>query len=376
MIILESCMQGNLVMAMGRDYSKYYTPITISKALLKLIGFNNNCSVVDICCGSGNLLETAREENPTLICTGVDVADVSVNNITFFKMDGRAYALKHPKSFDYALANPPFGRVIEEKYANRLFLGDYKGINSSRIEVEMLIANLISLKPNGILLAILPTTFIKGPSSIITRKKLATAHTVQSIIDLPNNAFSPEKIKCSAIIVKKEKNTLNTPTSVYSMDNKYVIHYGSKISSEQINTGVWGENNCPSSHPLSIRQGSVSTSCFSNNGSIEVLHTSKRDDNWTPSVKHIEKLPTNQNIITAEDGDIIISRVGASAGQKCIYHGLPKLVSDCLLVVKNLTEEEKTLFLAQDLCAIVCGLSTPHITINSINNLYSSAINT
>lgn len=353
---------------MGKDYSKYYTPLEVSSALVKLIDFKDCSSVVDICCGSGNLLKAARAVNSTINCFGVDIADVSIECGTTKKIDGREYALKHTERFDYALANPPFGRRESLKYTNRLFRGKYKNITSSRLEIEMLLANLRVLKQSGVLLIILPSTLVEGISAINTRRILATNHFISAIIDLPLSAFSPERIKCSALIIEKSSPKTES-TVLYQMDSSFVIKETKRISAKEIQSGNWSEAYATDMLGFTIHQGKVSTPSFCNDGK-EVLHTGKRSNEWTPSIR-FANISDGKDYPQAEDGDIIISRIGASAGQMCVYHGSPKYISDCLLIVKSPDTTLLERILGLDLSVLVSGLSTPHITAQSIYQLYS-----
>jgi len=46
---------------------------------------------------------------------------------------------------------------------------------------------------------------------------------------------------------------------------------------------------------------------------------------------------SNENLVYAESGDIIVSRIGKSAGQWYIYLGEKILISDCLYRIKDPT---------------------------------------
>ena len=353
---------------MGKDYLKYYTPADISTALVNLLDFKNDCTVVDICCGSGNLLNAAKRTDKTLKCHGVDIIDVSGRNDVFCKSDGRAYALKNIGKFDYALANPPFGRSEPNDYTHKLFCGKYAAIVSSRIEVEFLVANLCVLKDSGVLLIILPSTIIEGTSTINVRRVLAKNHFVSSIIRLPLNSFAPERIKCCALIIQKKPNRARA-TTFYEMTEFFEIHKLRNISSADMNNGNWCDITFLNDLHFTIRQGKISSPYFCNNG-IEVLHTGKRSENWHPTIR-LAKLPAETNLIMAEDGDILISRIGASAGQKCIYHGPDRYISDCLLLIKSPDSILSQRIIGLDFLPLVTGLSTPHITAQSIYQLYA-----
>lgn len=353
---------------MGKDYSKYYTPANISLALVNLIKFKNNSKVIDICCGSGNLLAAAKHMNNTLQCYGVDIDDsITKKNINISNCDGRNYAINHVGEYDYSLANPPFGKNTSTDYTDILFAEKYNAINSSRIEVEMLIANLLVLKETGVLLIIIPSTIVNGKSTINIRKTLARNHFISAIIDLPLNSFAPEKIKCSALIIEKQARI--HPTTLYKMNDNYEISKIRTLCFEDISNGKWSENTTAICKDFSIKQGMISSQYFESFGE-EVLHTSKCCKDWTPSIKNAN-LKKDKKYIMAENGDIIISRIGSSAGQMCIYGGHSRYISDCLFVIKNPEKEVAKRILDLDLKPIIGGLSTPHITANNIYNLYN-----
>ena len=56
------------------DY-KYYTPIDLMEVLLEHLPPQNIRSVVDISCGSFNLLKAALRKYPHAKCIGVDIEE-------------------------------------------------------------------------------------------------------------------------------------------------------------------------------------------------------------------------------------------------------------------------------------------------------------
>jgi len=359
---------------MKTDFTKYYTPIKISSALVKLLDFKDNCKVVDICCGSGNLLCAAKELNETIVCKGVDINRKTYQtHIDVSICDGREYSLSHKGEFDFALANPPFGYNASKQYTSQLFCNEYANVPSGRIEIEMLIANLNILKDTGVLLIIVPTTIVSGISMINFRKILAKNHSLYAIVDLPQNAFSPEKIKCSALIIIKAANVCNK-TKIFSMDESYAIHEEKKVESYDIEKGNWfGESAFQNSLNITIKQGTISSQMFEESGT-EVLHTGKKALNWQPTIR-FANIPAEKKCVIAESGDVLISRIGASAGQKCVYQGIPRYISDCLLIIKPASPALAKAIMNTDLRSLVSGLSTPHITAKSITAFLEQTLN-
>ena len=83
---------------------------------------------------------------------------------------------------------------------------------------------------------------------------------------------------------------------------------------------------------IDIKRGNISSAYFIESG-CPILHTSKIRDTWEPSIRYTSNkvLPNTY----AETGDIIVSRIGKSAGQWCIYQGNKIPISDCLYRIKD-----------------------------------------
>lgn len=354
---------------MSVNYSKYYTPLAVAKPLVSLLSFSDHSKVIDICCGSCNLLSAANHVNKTLNCLGVDICPSELSVHDTIQADGRVYATEHMGEFDFALANPPFGKAEESEHSKALLKNNTIGIISSRLEVQMLVANLLLLKKGGTLLIILPSTIVDGPLSINIRKKLAANYHIKAIVDMPINSFHPSRIKCSALIIENTRNEHALPTNLYSMSRDFEISKERALSNDLIIEGQWIANMHCNHNAFTIVQGKIHSNEFTESG-IEVLHTSKMAENWTPSIRYTDLVDDNKKLLKVKSGDIIISRVGVSAGAIHEYDGEEKLVSDCLLVIKAPSETVRSRILAMDLKKIVTGLSTPHITASNIYNLY------
>lgn len=352
-------------------YEKYYTPLELAHKLVDQIPIHKHSRIIDICCGSGNLLKAAFKKNGTCHCYGVDLVKHSIENCTTFVSDGRDYALQHSETYDLALANPPFANNIDDNFTDKLFINEFSEVQLKRIEIEMLLANLRIIKNGGKLLIILPVTFVIGELYSKIRKALSVENTIEQIVFLPLNAFYPERINCCSLVIKKGTNFNNTATQVYTMDENFDIHWSKSISFQCMSTGEWTNSSQKNKDLFSIKRGNICSSDFSKRGEC-VLHNSKTASPWTPSVRHVRKSSdVLKKGIQANDGDIIIARVGKSAGVKCIYHGKSAYVSDQLLVVTCLDENIANNIMKMDLTDAVKGLSVKYITMDDIYSLYS-----
>lgn len=375
----------------------YYTPLLLSKALLQLIPYNNINSVIDICCGSCNLLRAAAEKFYGVKITGVDIIDCLVDyklpNSRFYQQDGRDFALNSLVSdihYDLVLANPPFGYLANEK--SRLCnieLGEYSKIINKRYENEMLVANLLLMKENSVILAILPQTFFSGVSCKQYRQILANNFEIECIIDLPDDTFENGKIKTSAIIMKKSDKDFTHLTKLYfaiKEIEEWNINIIGLISSKNILQGNWIFNHSVNAE-LDVAssivgfRGSICSSSFSKRKTQnQVLHCSAYTNGfWSPSVRNVKKAFLSPDKMKyAEVGDVLINRIGKNAGCWCVYKGKKMLVSDCIIVLRSndCTEITKQLNCLSNangrLNGFVKGLSTQYVSMKELLQNISS----
>ena len=67
------------------DYSKYYTPTSIAQLLVKQLKIGYPDKIVDICCGSCNLLNAAKKRWPRAVLYGTDIVEHKDDNVIFEK---------------------------------------------------------------------------------------------------------------------------------------------------------------------------------------------------------------------------------------------------------------------------------------------------
>lgn len=313
------------------DYSKFYTPPEIAKVLINELTIPVPQKVADICCGSCNLLFAAKNRWPKTKLYGVDVSSHLVKNVIFEKKDGRQFAIDHPHEFSLVVANPPFDYVENKKQFPALFVDEFKELSTSRLEIEMLIANLKLLKPKGVLLIVLPSSFVEAKTHDKVREIISANYYIESIIKLDESTFGSSRINSYALVIRNEPQDNRSAKIGFSKGNS--ISYSSRISSDELEKGNWTVDgaNCISIS-LNIRRGNISSADFTSRGQ-PVLHTAKYSIDWKPRKRYISKktVPT----AFAETGDIIVSRIGKSAGQWCVYSGEKIPISDCLYRIKD-----------------------------------------
>lgn len=365
------------------DY-KYYTPVALFDVLLDYLPKTNIKSVVDISCGSFNLLKAAQKKYPGAQYIGVDIEDQVTNNcngIQFIRQDGREYAkaqYNQRKKFDLILSNPPFGRLKKE---DRLFEKDKGAVLCSRYECEMMHANFLLAKSETSMIVILPATFVEGDLYIKYRKKVALDFKVKAIIKLPGDVFSKGDISSYAIILYKTHQQAMRYTQIGEAifeNEKWKVVFSNTTSKESMLDGIWVESMKPI--PLvekktveSIFRGNISSASFSAEGE-KILHCSSIIENevWRPSQCFCETMP-NINYKYAQSGDILINRIGKNAGFWSKYQGERQLISDCIIVVRGKSDLEDYLkkhSVHGQLSVPIKGVATKYIAIKDIVDIY------
>ena len=350
------------------DYSKFYTPPEIASILVKQLNISPPEAVVDICCGSCNLLHAAKQRWRKAKLVGVDVTQQAPADIDYFKMDGRLYAIHHANCFDLVLANPPFDYLQGKEDYSALYSGSFSKLHTSRLEVEMLLANLLLLSENGTLLIIMPSTFVEAERSRNLRAILGQSYCVKNIIKLPDDTFGTANIKSYALVImRRVAKKQITRYSIIEKDptKKENSLYFSGIMSvplKSIQSGDW-VNTCISysKEEICIRRGNISSHYFSQSGT-PILHTAKKRDNWEPSIRHVCTLPSIT--VCAEPGDIIVSRIGKSAGQWHYYSGERIPISDCLYCIKDPNNTIFNKIQGKQYSLPQKGVATRYITMN------------
>ena len=364
------------------DY-KFYTPVALLESLLEFLPADSINSIIDLACGSFNLLKAARKKYPNALCVGIDIDEQLIDRtagIQFIKREGRSYAIEKAKqgeSFGLLLTNPPYGKLKPEE---QLFQGQNDAFLNSRYECEMLYANCLLSREGSWLIGILPSTFVEGNLYAKYRRHLAGIFEIAMLVKLPGDVFSRKDISSYAVIMHKSNCGNKSYTTVgyaHQSEKKWSISIIGKIESEKIREGDWTQNKyLDSKEKIGISfigRGNISSKYFSSAGT-HILHCSSSFEggNWVPSERRCVDYP-KENLKYADCGDVIINRIGKYAGYWSKYSGKKILVSDCLIVVRgdsNLDGFLKEKSNNGRLSVPIRGIATKYISMNDLLDMY------
>ncbi|MCX2835183.1 type I restriction-modification system subunit M [Microbulbifer thermotolerans] len=215
----------------GKSKGQFYTPAEVSQILSKVIGINSetpqDATVYDPTCGSGSLLLKASDQAPrglSIFGQEMDNATSALarmnmilhNNATAKIWKGNT--LSDPqwkdangqlKTFDFAVANPPFsnknwtsGLNPEEDVFGRFEWGTPPEKNG---DYAFLLHIIKSLKSTGKGAVILPHgVLFRGNAEARIRENLIKQGYIKGIIGLPANLFYGTGIPACIIVIDKE----------------------------------------------------------------------------------------------------------------------------------------------------------------------------
>lgn len=345
-----------------RDYRCFYTPIELAKLLIQFIPISNNDKIIDICCGSSNLLRAAFQKNSSIKLYGVDLdlkyADKELK-CEYKKQDGREYAIKSFKkgcTFDVVLANPPFELQNDTSKLDYLHSCDekFKSIRARNLLTEMILANLLLLRDKGFLLLIIPSSIVYGESFLNLRKMIGHNYALRKIWDLPSDIFNGKEVYTNALLIQKISDCGELSCDYESIEylhGELRARFNNVLSNENLTNGSWLKKDIirPINLPkIEIVRGNISSNSFHACGT-PVLHVSKKNTSgeWVPKkvMFHVED-DKKYNMVNTRD--ILVARIGRDAGEICEYQGVEDYISDCMLAVKGICYEELKTFLKEN----------------------------
>jgi type I restriction enzyme M protein len=215
----------------GKSKGQFYTPAEVSRIMAKVIGIKTaqySQTVYDMTCGSGSLLLKAAAETERGISIYGQEMDVATRGLAKMNMIlhnnpaaviEQGNTLSKPyfknndqtlKTFDYAVANPPFSTKSWTSGLNpsndEFKRFDGFGVPPAKNgDYAFLLHMLKSLKSTGKGAIILPHgVLFRGNSEAEIRKNIIKRGYIKGIIGLPPNLFYGTGIPACIIVLDKE----------------------------------------------------------------------------------------------------------------------------------------------------------------------------
>lgn len=223
----------------GKSKGQFYTPAEVSQIIARIIGVGpatkRSETVYDPTCGSGSLLLKVADETPNGISIYGQEKDVATYGLARMNMIlhgneiaviERGDTIVDPKftdgarlrTFDYAVANPPFSQKswssgLEDEFGRFAFgrppekNGDY----------AFLLHLLTSLKSTGRGAIIMPHgVLFRGNAEGVIRQELVKRGYIAGIVGLPANLFYGTGIPACIIVL--DKANAQSRTGIFMID--------------------------------------------------------------------------------------------------------------------------------------------------------------
>ncbi|MDD2397737.1 MAG: class I SAM-dependent DNA methyltransferase, partial [Tissierellia bacterium] len=237
-------LMKNFATQSGKSKGQFYTPAEVSRIMAKIIGINNETrqdqTIYDPTCGSGSLLLKAVSEAPrglTIYGQEKDVSTVALAKMNMILHNNEMADIRQGdtitspefknengglKTFDFAVANPPFSTKSWSNGINPLN-DEYKRFDGFGVPPEkngdyaFLLHLTKSLKSNGKGAIILPHgVLFRGNAEGIIRKNIIQKGYIKGIIGLPANLFYGTGIPAAIIVIDKEN--AGARTGIFMID--------------------------------------------------------------------------------------------------------------------------------------------------------------
>jgi type I restriction enzyme M protein len=243
--------QNVFLPALRAGMGQYFTPSPIIELIIKGSNPDSRSLILDPFCGSGHFLTESLDfvrssgtrskvvdEFAYHKLHGIEKSERMVRiAMTDMRLHGDGhsnirctdallpfenYHDIEPNSFDYVFTNPPFGSLLSASAINSL--GEFelaKGRNKFPLEILGLERAIQFLKSNGKLAIVIPESILVNSSMAYAREWLAKKTTINAIISLPIETFSPygANIKTSVVFLTKAKSKSNNNVLCGKVEN-------------------------------------------------------------------------------------------------------------------------------------------------------------
>jgi tRNA1(Val) A37 N6-methylase TrmN6 len=340
---------------MNRQLAQFYTTDIFSDLLIREFKNVSPKNVLELGVGNGSLMRSAIkrwDETPKYIAADIDVRNYDkvckeLPSIQIHRADGLSLALPQnikvqTNSIEVAICNPPYLRIENTEEYSTLFkatgLSDCCEMRYLTTDVIFLAQNLRLLKNRGELGIILPDSLITGQNFQKLRRGLLFSHCVKGIIQLPENIFSKTQASTHILLLEKNSNS-SSKVPLYIANRK-----GECIDVIDIQSGALEERMDYRFHRWSMKLSRIKKTktladiCLSlRRGHYTHADLRKRKHKYvhTTNLFHCSRVSflhkcKVQNVYYAHKGDILISRVGRTAGKVALVSKGSVLYSDCI----------------------------------------------
>lgn len=202
--------------------NKFYTHTAVGQLICDFLPRADPWSVLDLGAGEGSLSSAVADRWPKANFVTVDIDASCVDSLHSMLAEKGVIGHRHFQAdvltaqlsflpgygqFDLAVCNPPFFKPQWRKefasFIEEAGLGQALSISEVSAEAVFLAQNLNALRKGGSLVLISPDGMATGRRSQMLRRTLLRDHKVETVIQLPNNAFKDTDAYCFITFLTK-----------------------------------------------------------------------------------------------------------------------------------------------------------------------------
>jgi type I restriction enzyme M protein len=205
--------------------NRFYTRAHVGDLILGQLGDLKVQRILDLGSGAGSLCCALAKHWPSAHLVTVDadpgctddlkrnVAEAGAKQHDHFVHDvfdpDLPKLLSNREAFDVAVCNPPFYRPAwRREFSKILSEADLADACSSRAdgtaELVFLAQNLRLVRSGGLIAVIVPDSWATGWRNIALRRTLLERHRIESVLQLPSNAFRDTDARCFIFTLRKD----------------------------------------------------------------------------------------------------------------------------------------------------------------------------
>ena len=191
-----------------KKHGQYFTPSDIKDEALSLIDFKDGDLVLENSCGTGEFIDSALNINPNINIKAYDIdpnlVDLVNSNFDVDCICGDFLLLENKQMFDKIIGNPPYFQM-NIKVAQNKGYKDYLSVCSGKPNIYAMFikASLESLKPNGDLVYVVPTSMNNGNDFRKLREYIIACANIENIIMFDDNQFEGAQQNVMILHLKK-----------------------------------------------------------------------------------------------------------------------------------------------------------------------------
>lgn len=335
----------------NRKYSdklgRYYTPIPIAEVLCSQMGTYKNSLVLDLGCGSGNLILGSLKHWVDCQYHAYDIDIQALNqlkklnlkNVYYYNLDV-VNQNTNLKNFDLAISNPPYIYLSKEKVLHHLdknteLENEILKLNKIPAPLIFLTKAIRNVKQNGKIGIILPNGILTNQKYQSIRNILISSYHIESIIQLDPYVFEKTETHAHILILNNIKPPHEYDLNFYLLKNEDLINHKIKANLQIPNRlDFFSSSTDESVKKLGkfiscISRGRQSSKYIKDNPTCKIFHTTdfeKSDEKYASNHFTVKKAISSSY---AQKGDILIARVGRN------FHKKIKIVQENFIEISD-----------------------------------------